>query len=243
MMESNGKKSRNKTILQIEERLSYLAENDPTNEEMYHLLKKLAYIYVNQNKFGYGYNGVEDVCHDVASDTWLNVLSGKKIGAWIYYIGKMIKLSYVPKQKKLEHEFIDISEDPHLKEAIKNMSAASAISNMKDFDRMQRSLMIDQIGSIIKKTMEQIKYKEHTLEWLQIYINLCINLVRIIYNEKPLYIRIPDHLIPYVDMAIEQFKKNFRNSGFTESIMDNVDEDLEMQLIATDDYKKGVYDI
>ncbi len=241
-MESNGKKSRNKTILQIEERLSYLAENDPTNEEMYHLLKKLAYIYVNQNKFGYGYNGVEDVCHDVASDTWLNVLSGKKIGAWIYYIGKMIKLSYVPKQKKLEHEFIDISEDPHLKEAIKNMSAASAISNMKDFDRMQRSLMIDQIGSIIKKTMEQIKYKEHTLEWLQIYINLCINLVRIIYNEKPLYIRIPDHLIPYVDMAIEQFKKNFRNSGFTESIMDNVDEDLEMQLIATDDYKKGVYD-
>lgn len=242
-MESNGKKSRNKTILQIEERLSYLAENDPTNEEMYHLLKKLAYIYVNQNKFCYGYNGVEDVCHDVASDTWLNVLSGKKIGAWIYYIGKMIKLSYVPKQKKLEHEFIDISEDPHLKEAIKNMSAASAISNMKDFDRMQRSLMIDQIGSIIKKTMEQIKYKEHTLEWLQIYINLCINLVRIIYNEKPLYIRIPDHLIPYVDMAIEQFKKNFRNSGFTESIMDNVDEDLEMQLIATDDYKKGVYDI
>lgn len=242
-MESNGKKSRNKTILQIEERLSYLAENDPTNEEMYHLLKKLAYIYVNQNKFCYGYNGVEDVCHDVASDTWLNVLSGKKIGAWIYYIGKMIKLSYVPKQKKLEHEFIDISEDPHLKEAIKNMSAASAISNMKDFDRMQRSLMIDQIGSIIKKTMEQIKYKEHTLEWLQIYINLCINLVRIIYNEKPLYIRIPDHLIPYVDMTIEQFKKNFRNSGFTESIMDNVDEDLEMQLIATDDYKKGVYDI
>lgn len=242
-MESNGKKSRNKTILQIEERLSYLAENDPTNEEMYHLLKKLAYIYVNQNKFCYGYNGVEDVCHDVASDTWLNVLSGKKIGAWIYYIGKMIKLSYVPKQKKLEHEFIDISEDPHLKEAIKNMSAASTISNMKDFDRMQRSLMIDQIGSIIKKTMEQIKYKEHTLEWLQIYINLCINLVRIIYNEKPLYIRIPDHLIPYVDMAIEQFKKNFRNSGFTESIMDNVDEDLEMQLIATDDYKKGVYDI
>lgn len=242
-MESNGKKSRNKTILQIEERLSYLAENDPTNEEMYHLLKKLAYIYVNQNKFCYGYNGVEDVCHDVASDTWLNVLSGKKIGAWIYYIGKMIKLSYVPKQKKLEHEFIDISEDPHLKEAIKNMSAASAISNMKDFDRMQRSLMIDQIGSIIKKTMEQIKYKEHTLEWLQIYINLCINLVRVIYNEKPLYIRIPDHLIPYVDMAIEQFKKNFRNSGFTESIMDNVDEDLEMQLIATDDYKKGVYDI
>lgn len=242
-MESNGKKSRNKTILQIEERLSYLAENDPTNEEMYHLLKKLAYIYVNQNKFCYGYNGVEDVCHDVASDTWLNVLSGKKIGAWIYYIGKMIKLSYVPKQKKLEHEFIDISEDPHLKEAIKTMSAASAISNMKDFDRMQRSLMIDQIGSIIKKTMEQIKYKEHTLEWLQIYINLCINLVRIIYNEKPLYIRIPDHLIPYVDMAIEQFKKNFRNSGFTESIMDNVDEDLEMQLIATDNYKKGVYDI
>jgi len=242
-MESNGKKSRNKTILQIEERLSYLAENDPTNEEMYHLLKKLAYIYVNQNKFCYGYNGVEDVCHDVASDTWLNVLSGKKIGAWIYYIGKMIKLSYVPKQKKLEHEFIDISEDPHLKEAIKNMSAASAISNMKDFDRMQRSLMIDQIGSIIKKTMEQIKYKGHTLEWLQIYINLCINLVRIIYNEKPLYIRIPDHLIPYVDMAIEQFKKNFKKSGFTESIMDNVDEDLEMQLIATDDYKKGVYDI
>ena len=229
---------RNKGILQIESRLTELVETDNKNPEIYKLLKQLASIYINQNKFVYGYNGIDEVCHDVASDVWMSVLQGRKIYAWMYYIGKMIKLSYVPKQKSLEHETIDIQDDPHLKENIKYMCAASSISCSKEFDDMQRRLMLQNIGGIIYETMQQIKFQEGTKEYLSIYTNVCLNLLRVLDGDKPTYFRLQPHLQPYVQIVIEQFKKNFRNSGFTDSIMDNVDEDIELQLIADDGFRK-----
>ena len=71
---------------------------------------------------------------------------------------------------------------------------------------------------------------------------MCINLVRELYGEEHIFFRLPTHLQPYVSIVMEQFKKNFRNSGFTESISDNVEDDLEMSLTASDNYlsdKKG----
>jgi hypothetical protein len=233
-----SKSTRNSGILKIEERLTELVETDPQNEEIYKLLKKLAYIYINQNKFVYGYNGIDEVCHDVAADVWMAVLNGKKIYAWMYYIGKMIKLSYIPKQKALEHESIETFHDPHLKENIKKMCASSAMSCMKDFDDMQRSFMLEHIGSIIKDTMKHIKFQEGTKEYNCLYVNLCNNLIKYIDGEKPVYFRINESLKPYINILIEQFKKDFRNSGFTESIMDNVDEDIAFALIMDESYIK-----
>lgn len=230
--------SRNKSILEIEERLNYLTENDPRNEEIYHLLKKLAAIYINQNKFTYGYNGIEDVCHDVAADTWMAVLNGRKINAWIYYIGKMIKLSYVTKQKQIEHEVIDTSGDPTLRDNIKRMCASSSMSCTEEFDYMQRTMLLDCVGSLVDEVMETIKFKKGTGEYLAIHTNVLINLVRNIDKEKTIYFRISDSLKPYVNMVIKQFYKKFRNSGFTDSIMDNVEADLEMQLIVDETYMR-----
>ena len=39
---------------------------------------------------------------------------------------------------------------------------------------------------------------------------------------------------------MEQFKREFRDSGFTESINDNVDDDLEFQLIANENVMKSI---
>ena len=106
------KKKRNSNILEMEKRLDELVSNDIYNEEIYTILKDLAYIYIHQNKYTTGYNGIEDVCHDVASDIWMSVIGGRKIKAWMFYIGKMIKISYIQNQKNIEHEVIDVSDDP-----------------------------------------------------------------------------------------------------------------------------------
>jgi hypothetical protein len=233
----NGSK-RNKSILSIEKRLTWLSENDPRNEEMYHLLKSIAGIYINQNKFVYGYNGVDDVCHDVASDVWMAVLNGKKINAWIYYIGKMIKLTYVTKQKKLEHEIINVEEDPSLKENVKRMCAASAMSCVKDFDDMQRRLMLENVPDMIRYTMNHSKFVKGTSEWLSVYTNVCINLLNDLNGHERTYFRIKEDLVPYVGIIIEQFKKDFRNSGFNDSIMDNVETDLEMSIVADETFRR-----
>ena len=238
MKDDIQKNKKYKNVPEMEKRLTWLSENDPQNEEMYHLLKSLAGIYINQNKFVYGYNGVEDVCHDVASDVWMSVLSGKKINAWIYYIGKMIKLTYVTKQKKLEHEIINVENDPYLKENVKKMCASSSMSCVKDFDDMERRLMLENIPSMIDKTMRHTRFVPRTKEWLCVYTNVCLNLLRDLDNKSPIYFRMPDSLKPYVQIIIEQFKKDFRNSGFNDSIMDNVEADLEMTLLANESFMK-----
>ena len=234
----SNKSFRNKSIVNIEKRLTWLSENDPRSEEMYILLKRLAYIYINQNKFVYGYNGVEDVCHDVAADVQMMVIQGKRINAWIYYLGKMIKLSYVTAQKRLEHEVIYVEDNPELKDVIKRMSAGSALSCKDDFDVVQRNLFLDNAEYLLDETMDASKFAKGTKEWVSIYNNLALNLVRELDGEKPVYFRLDKSLEPYVDIAVNQFKKKFRNSGFMESLYDNVNEDLEMMLVQSDQFEK-----
>lgn len=225
---------RNKSVLSIESRLNELVATDPTNEEIYYLLKRIAEIYINKNKYVYGYSGVNEVVHDVASDVWMAVLGGKKIYAWSYYIGKMIKLTYVTRQKQIEHEIINTNGDPDFEDGIINMCAGSSLSNIREFDEMLSGLMLDNIDSMIREVMRHTKFKENTIEWMQIYTNVCINLVRSFDNLELKYFRIDESIKHYVPIVIEQFKEKFRNSGFSESIMAGVDERLNV----LDDYEE-----
>lgn len=235
-----SKRKRNQSIVEMEKRLDELVATDIYNEEIYTILKSMAYIYIHQNKYTTGYNGIEDVCHDVASDVWLSVIDGRKIKAWMFYIGKMIKISYIQNQKDIEHEVVDVSDDPVLKETMKYMNAGYSISCQKDFDDMERNLMLDGIPGMIHETMMHIKYRPNTPEWNQIYCNVCLNLYRELNYLEPIWFRIKSNLKPYVSIVMEQFKREFRDSGFTESINDNVDEDLEFQLIANENAMKSI---
>ena len=231
---------RNNNIVRIEERITELVNTDIMNEEIYVLLKKLAYIYINQNKFTYGYNGIEDVCHDVAADVWMTVINGRVIKSWMYYIGKMIKMSYVIQQRKIEHEVIDTENDPNYRYNVKLMCASSSISCMEEFDNMERNLVLDNIGGMILGTMSKTKFKIGSREYLDLYTNVCINLLRELDNEEYIYFRLDPKLQPYVQIIIEQFKKDFRNSGFTDSISDNVDDDLEMMITSDESIMKSL---
>lgn len=232
------KSGRNKSVINIEKRLNYLVEHDIRNEEIYKLLKQLAYIYINKNKYVYGYVGKEEVCHDVASDLWIDVINGKKVYAWLYYIGKMIKFSYIKNQKNIEHQEIQTNGDPILQENLKYMCAASSISCMSDFDDMQRNLFLEDVDTVVLQTMNNVKFKKGTKEWNSLYTNVCLNLIKDLDNKPRVYIRIDKELEPYVDIVIEQYKKRFRNSGFSENLVNLLDLDLSMTVYNDDNYKK-----
>lgn len=231
VVEQTEKKTRNNKVVKIEKRLNELVETDIQNPEIYELIKSLAAIYIMQNKYSYGYHSVDEVCHDVAADLWMSIINGRRIHAWIYYIGKMIKYTYVTKQRKIEHEIIEVGNDIGLDEGIKRMTAASFTSCINDFDTLNRNIMLENISGVVADTMNYVKFKKGSKEYSLLYLNLCINLVREIDGESQMFFRLPEYLKPFVKIAIQQYRKLFRNIGFTESIMDGIDPDVELKLI------------
>jgi hypothetical protein len=141
----------------------------------------------------------------------------------------MIKLSYVTKQRNIEHEIINVENDPTLKDAIKRMSASSSISCINEFDSMQRNLMLDGISNMIDDVMSKCRYKKGTKEYIALYTNVCINLVKMFDGDNQIQFRIDDSTNQHVDLMINNFKKYFGDCGFAESVMYNTKPDLEMQ--------------
>ena len=125
-----------------------------------------------------------------------------------------------------------------MRESVKLMCAASAISCMNDFDNMQRNLFLDDVGTVILQTMETTKYKKGTIEWLSLYTNVCLNLIKELDGKPRKYIRIKKELEPYVDIIIEQYKRKFRNCGFNENLVNIDDLDLRMTIYNDDNFKK-----
>lgn len=219
------------TVPQIEERLNDLAVNDINNPEIYELLKQLAYICVFQNKYVYGYSDIEAVCHDAAADTYMRVLSGRtKITKWMYYIERSIQLSYIPNQKKLEHEVINTRPQPEVKnarpiideDAVINMSAGSAFSISNEFNKVKKIVFLKNIDSLVREVMLKTKFKKHSKDWLALYTSVTLSL----YYNRMIYFRLPNELKPYVKLIITMFKKALLNSEFFEDEFDSADNDL-----------------
>ena len=223
MMEINKSQKKKVSVAEIEERLNYLAEMDATDPEIYELLKQLAKIFVFQNKYIYGYSDIEAVCHDVAADTYMRLASGRtQINRWMYYIGRSIKLTYVTKQRNVEHEVIDTESDTDLRQAVISMCAGSSKSIADDFNKVYKISFLENIDTLIRQAVNNTKYKADSKEWWTLYTNLCLSL----YNDKPTYFRIDNHLKPYIPLLIAQFRELFKNSEFVEHIFDEGEEDL-----------------
>lgn len=220
-MDKNSKSK--ETVRQIEERLTYLTEYHIHDPEIYELLKRLAKIYIFQNKYVYGYSDIDAVCHDVAADTYMRILKrGTKITRWIYYIGQSIKLSYVQNQRKIEHEIIDTQGNPELRKSVIGMCAGSSKSFAEDFNAINKLAFLENIDMLIRQVMSRTKFKQNSKEWLTLYTCLCMSL----YNGKLTYFRISDALKPYVRLLLNQFRVAFVNSDFMQKDEDEDNEEL-----------------
>ena len=219
------------TVPQIEERLTELVEEDIHNPEIYELLKQLASICIFQNKYVYGYSDIESVCHDAAADTYMRVLNGRtKITKWMYYIERSIQLSYIPNQKKLEHEVINTRPQPGVKkqkptveeEAVINMSAGSAFSISNDFNKVKKLVFLKNIDSLLREVLSHTKFKVHSKEWLSIYTSVSLSL----YYNTLVYFRLTPDLKPFVKLTITMFKKALLNSELFDDEFDDAENDL-----------------
>jgi len=218
----------------MEERITELVENDINNSEIYTLLKQLAYICIYQNKYVYGYSDIESVCHDVAADTYMRVLQGKTtVTKWMYYIERSIQLSYINNQRKVEHEIINTREpsgDEKYKrlkpvvdeDAIISMSAGSAFSINNEFDRVKKTMFLQNIDSLLKEVMSHTKFKQGSVEYLSLFTSVSLSL----YFNKLTYFRLDKALRPYVRLIIIMFKKALLVSEFFTNEFEASDNDL-----------------
>ena len=226
-----------RTVPEIEARLTELVETDIYNGEIYELLKQLAFIWVFQNKYTYGYSDIESVCHDVAADTYVRVLEGRtEITKWMYYIGRSLKLSYVANQKKVEHEVFDTNGNPQLREAVITMCAGSAKSISNTFTAVQKVTFLENIDALIRKAVSTTKFKRYSKEWWQIYTSVCISL----NNNKIVYFRVDDKLKPYVQYVYDKFKDMFSKSEFMEPEYEAVEDDLPALMFYDEEVVKNV---
>lgn len=216
-------KSSKNTVKDIEERLTYLSEYYIESPEIYELLKQLAKIYIFQNRYIYGYSDVEAVCHDVAADTWMRMRKGNThITHWIYYIGRSIKLSYVKNQRRIEHEVVDTTGNPGLRDCVISMCAGSSKSFSEDFNSINKLTFLQNIDMLIRQVLSHTKFKQNSKDWLTLYTNVCMSL----YNGKITYFRISEDLKPYVRLVLNQFRFEFVNSDFMQRGDTDCDEDL-----------------
>lgn len=225
------------SVKDMEERLTYLAENELNSPEIYELLKQLAAIYIFQNKYVFGYSDIDSVCHDVAADTYMRVLSGRThITKWMYYIGKSIKYSYIGKQRAIEHQVFETDGNPELRDALITMCAGSSKSINDDFNNLQKVSFLENIDSLIRDVMCQTKFKQNSKEWWTLYTNVCLSL----YYDKITYFRIEKKLRPYVDLIVHKFRDAFLKSEFMENDFDTVDEDLPTLIFYDENVVKDV---
>lgn len=225
------------SVPEMENRLTYLAENELNNPEIYELLKQLAAIYIFQNKYVYGYSDIESVCHDVASDTYMRILTKRtRINKWMYYIGKSIKYSYVAKQRSIEHQVFETEDNPTLRDALITMCAGSSKSINDEFNSLQKVSFLQNIDSLVRYVMNQTKFKYESKEWWTLYTCVCLSL----YQDKIVYFRIEKKLRPYVDLIVHRFREAFLKSEFMENDFDTVDEDLPGLLFYDENVVKEV---
>ena len=236
-------------VPQIEERLTYLCENDIKNGEIYELLKQLAAIFIFRNKWVYGYSDIDAVCHDVAADTYMRVLSGRThITRWMYYVSRSIQLSYVSNQKKVEHQIIETVPDsqnskPTVSEdAILAMSAGSAFSISDEFNRVKKLTFLQSIDSLVREAMSHTKFKQNSKDWLSVYTNVCLSL----YRGQITHLRLKPALRPYIALIIIQFKELLLQSELFEDEFADAENDLASNIFYDESMIKDVdkkYDV
>lgn len=225
------KKRRNKNVVKLEERLSYLTENDKYNPEIYEILKKLAKMYICQNGYTSGYTQIDDICHDVAADYWMKVINGLKVRVWTYYIGKAIKLTYINKQRKLEHQVFDARDNPKLRETIERVSASAHFSTIEEMNKVDKMVILDNIYLMIDSAMKKTPFRCGSPEFLAIRTNVCIILnsrMRGVSVAKYKYFRIKEQYIPWVNYVIAIFESELLESGFSEDLIADTGDSLSI---------------
>lgn len=195
----------------IEKRLNYLQETDRTSPEIYELLVELTGNMLKSQNWLLSPIDFDNVSHDVAAELYMKVADGTyTIQFWKAMAYRLIKFTYVKKQRKVAMtQVFDTEFDPIKKEMIYQACASCINDNEKDMIISENKAFLSDIRVIIENVMKESKFNPNSSEYLGLYTSVALSLL---YNEDK-YFHIPDKLKPYVHILSQQVKSQIADSG------------------------------
>lgn len=185
----------------IMEKLNWYQDNDPTNNEIYNLGVMMAGNLIKSEKWNMQPMDFDNITHDVASDLYNIVASQRyKITYWRAFVYRMLKLCYVPRQRKnMSTQIFDMNYDPVAKQNFvqtfvsdSNYLAAQA--------RAENRELFSNINKIVKTVLDNSKFANDPARRLPLHISLALSL----RENKLVYFHITDDLKPFVNILLSQ---------------------------------------
>ena len=200
------------TQREIEKRLTQLQAEDRTNPEIYELLVTLISNMLKSQNWLLSPIDFDNVAHDVAADLFMKVYNGTyTVEYWRAIAYKMIKFTYVKKQRKLAMtETFDTGGDPIKKEQLYKTCASCINDNGRAVAIAENKAFLKTIPQVIENIMKASKFNSNSAEYLSLYTSVVLSLL---HNEDK-YFHLREDLKPYVHILSQQVKEYILNSGF-----------------------------
>lgn len=202
----------------IEKRLTFLQDTDPTNPEIYDLLVSLTGNLIMSQKWNMSPADFDCVTHDVAADMFMKVSSGYYIYVWRAFCYRLIKFCYVPKQRKItNHQIFDTGTDPLSREVTINSFISSGKSFNKDGRILENKVMISNMHAIIEEVLNGSKYANSPRERLNLDISISLSLL----HNKLVYFHLTDDTKLMLNMYVTKVKETLVSNLFTTSQLES----------------------
>lgn len=196
----------------IEKKLTKLQDEDPTNPEIYNLLVKLIRNMLISQNWLLSPMDFDNVVHDTAADIFMKVYNRVyHVELWRALAYRMLKLTYVKKQREISFsQVFETNNDPIVKEKIYNTCASYINDSEKEFAIAENKAYLRDMRKIIKQTLDESKFDENSVEYLSIYMSVCLSLL---YN-RDVYFHVSDAYKPFVHILSQNVKQKFSESDF-----------------------------
>jgi hypothetical protein len=188
----------NQTIM---EKLNWYQDNDPTNNEVYELGVKMTENLIKSEKWNMQPIDFDNITHDVAADLY-NIVSTQryKITYWRAFVYRMLKLCYVPRQRKsMSTQVFDTKYDPVAKQNLVE-SFVSGSNSLEGINRAENRDLFSKIGKIVENILDNSKFANDPSKRLPLHISVALSL----RENKLVYFHVTEDLRPFVNIFVSQ---------------------------------------
>ncbi len=186
---------------EIMDKLNWYQENDPANYEVYELCVNLTSNLIKSEKWNMQPIDFDNITHDVAADLY-NIVSTQryKITYWRAFVYRMLKLCYVPRQRKaMSSQVFDTKYDPVARQNLVETFVSGA-NSLESLNRAENRDLFSNIGKIVKSVLDNSKFANDPVRRLPLHISVALSL----RENKLVYFHITDDLKPFVNVLVSR---------------------------------------
>lgn len=186
---------------EIMEKLNWYQDNDPTNNEVYELGVKLTENLIKSEKWNMQPIDFDNITHDVAADLY-NIVSTQryKITYWRAFVYRMLKLCYVPRQRKsMSPQIFDTQYDPVARQNLVETFVSGA-NPLEHLNRTENRDLFGNIGRVVKSVLDNSKFANDPVKRLPLHISVALSL----RENKLVYFHVTEDLKPFVNILVSR---------------------------------------